>query len=103
MNIDRIKEIFTIEDNITRTAKKYCEESGIDYNDSFRKRVSVLLRGSKVDSDLENETSTETNQYGVMSQLSALKPDGTIMSLKEYCEFYKIPYEEVRTYKLVTH
>jgi hypothetical protein len=25
------------------------------------------------------------------------------MGIKEYCEFYSIPYEQVRTYKLVTH
>lgn len=103
MNIERIKEIFTIEDNITRTAKKYCEESGIEYNDSFRKRVSVLLRDSKVDGDLENDTSTETNQYEGISTLSALKPNGEIMSIREYCDFYKIPFEDVRTYKIVTH
>ena len=25
------------------------------------------------------------------------------MTIKEYCEVYKIPFEDVRTYKLVTH
>ena len=103
MNIERLKELFEQEDNITRTAKLYCIEQGIEFSDSLRRRVSNLLRDEKVDSDLENVTETKTNQYEAVSTLSALKPDGTIMPLKEYCEFYGIPFEEVRTYKLVTH
>lgn len=35
--------------------------------------------------------------------LSALKVDGTIMSIEEYCETYNIPVEQVKSYKLVTH
>ncbi len=104
MNIDskRLREIYDIEQNVTRASKKYAEETDTKYSDSFRRTCSNYIN-KEVDSDLENETSTDTNQYGTVSQLSALKADGTIMSVKEYCEFYKIPFEDVRTYKLVTH
>lgn len=36
-------------------------------------------------------------------KLSALKVDGTIMNIDEYCEHYGIPREDVKLYKLVTH
>ena len=104
MNIERLKEIFTVEDNITRTAKQYCQENNILYSDSVRRRVSGLLKNVKIDDDLENSSVTLSNDYiNPVSQLSALKPDGSIMPIKEYCEFYKIPFEDVRTYKLITH
>lgn len=35
--------------------------------------------------------------------LSALKDDGTIMSISEYCDTYDIPLEQIKSYKIVTH
>jgi hypothetical protein len=35
--------------------------------------------------------------------LSALKPDGTIMNIEEYCDYYSIPVDHVKSFKLVTH
>lgn len=35
--------------------------------------------------------------------LSALKEDGTIMTIDEYCDAYNIPLDHVRSYKIVTH
>jgi hypothetical protein len=35
--------------------------------------------------------------------MSALKDDGTIMSIEEYCEFFNIDKNQVKTFKLVTH
>jgi hypothetical protein len=32
-----------------------------------------------------------------------MKSDGTIMNIEEYCVYYGIPFEQARTYKLVTH
>lgn len=105
-NLNEILEIYRNESTITAAAKKYCEKNNIVYTDSVRRNISALIHRSgteKEDEDLENFTTTETNQYGAVSQLSALKFDGTIMSIQEYCEVYNIPFEHVRTYKLVTH
>jgi len=105
-NVKRLKELFQEESTITDVAKKYAKEEGVDYTDSIRRRVSKKLTEStleKIDDDLENDTETNTNQYNDEIKLSALKEDGTIMSVKEYCEHYKIPFEQVKTYKLVTH
>lgn len=101
-NLEKAVEYYQEEKNITEACKKHCEELGIEYSEKYRNRLSRALR--KEDCDLVNITKTETNQYSEsVSQLSALKPDGKVMDIKEWCEFYQIPFEQVKTYKLVTH
>ena len=102
LNKERLSELFDQEQSKTNAAKAYCKEMGIEYTESFRKKVNAAILSTSKTNDLENETETETNQY-VTSPLSALKEDGKIMSIQEYCEFYNIPFEQVRTFKLVTH
>ena len=105
--IEKALEYYTQEQNITEACRRHCIDLGIEYSEKYRNRLSRLLRSGKpeiMDDDLENTTSTDTNQYNKgLGQLSALKSDGTIMNLREYCDHYKIPFDEVRTYKLVTH
>lgn len=105
LNTQRLQELYEQEQSKTIAAKAYCEEAGIEYDESFRKRVNAILNKLErsPDADLTNGTITDTNQYSNIPTLSAVKPDGSIMTIKEYCEFYKIPFEDVRTYKLVTH
>ena len=83
--------------SITAASRTACSDYGVEYNDSVRRYFSNYIN------NLENETVTDTNQYMPDAPLSARKPDGTIMSVEEYCRFYNIPFEHVRTYKLVTH
>ena len=103
--VEKALEHYLKEQNITEACKQHCLELNIEYSEKYRNRLSRYLRSGKneIDVDLENEAVTTTNQYTSISTLSALKADGTIMSIKEYCEVYKIPFEDVRTYKLVTH
>lgn len=105
-NLEKIQDIYEIEQNITATAKKYAIEEGIEYNDGLRRSFSNIINknGIKSDDDLENNTTTKTNQYDMGDiPMSALKIDGTVMSISEYCTHYKIPEEHVKSYKLVTH
>jgi hypothetical protein len=83
--------------SISAASRTACADYGVEYSDSVRRHFSNYINS------LENETVTDTNQYTNDAPLSARKPDGTIMSVEEYCRFYKIPFEHVRTYKLVTH
>lgn len=53
--------------------------------------------------DFENETKTDTNQYEEQPAMSALKANGQIMTVDEYCEHYGLPADFARTAKLVTH
>lgn len=101
--LEEALKIYETESNISKACRMHCEEIGIEYSEMYRNRLSRYLRKEVKDSDLENTTETGTNQYESVSSLSALKVDGTIMTIEEYCSHYNIPYEHVRTYKLVTH
>lgn len=70
--------------------------------DSRRKIVYKYIEDS-IQSVNETDTVTETNQYEASSVLSARKPDGGIMTPREYCETYGLDYSDVKSYKLVTH
>jgi hypothetical protein len=97
-NLEKIKSIYSEEETITATAKRYAKEEGIEYTDSIRRTISNKLhKNNLIDDD------TKTNQYSKTNQLSALKEDGTIMSISEYCGVYGIPEQHVKSYKLVTH
>jgi hypothetical protein len=87
--------------SITAASREACKEYGYPYEDSIRRHFSNHI--NKVNETTENITYTDTNQYGVDTQLSARKSDGTLMNIEEYCSFYGIPFEQARTYKLVTH
>lgn len=77
--------------SVTKAVKKACIKFNVEYNDTVRRRFSDIVNKS------------DTIQYKSDVQLSAMKLDGTIMSIDEYCEYYGIPVEQARTYKLVTH
>jgi hypothetical protein len=103
-NINEALRYYEEENNISKAVRRHCEDLGIEYSDKYRIRLSLFLRGVRpTDSDFENDTITETCQYQKVAPLSALRADGTIMSIEEYCKAYTIPFEDVRTYKLVTH
>lgn len=87
--------------SITAASKQACNEYGVLYSDSVRRHFSNQI--NKEDENIENITFTDTNQYEPDTQLSARKSDGTLMNIEEYCSIYGIPFEQVRTYKLVTH
>jgi hypothetical protein len=87
--------------SITAASREACREYGYPYEDSIRRHFSNHI--NKVNETTENITYTDTNQYGTDTQLSARKPDGTLMDIQEYCIWYGIPFEQARTYKLVTH
>jgi hypothetical protein len=100
----RLQELYDQEQSKTLAAKAYCEENGIEYSETFRKKVNSMIVKAERSGDFENVSYTDTVQYSEdIAPLSALKPDGKIMSIQEYCDFYNIPFEQVRTFKLVTH
>lgn len=108
MNIDRLKEIFLTEDNITRTAQQYCEENNLQYTDSLRRQASRLLKDVKVDSDLENDVTTDSNNYENDKQkpskgFTAIADDGSLMNIDQYCAYYGLDANKIRSYKLITH
>lgn len=87
--------------SITAASREACREYSYPYDDAVRRHFSNQI--NKANETTENITYTDTNQYGTDTQLSARKSDGTLMNIEEYCRFYGIPFEQARTYKLVTH
>jgi hypothetical protein len=102
-NKSLISELYSQHKTITDVAKSYARAEGIEYTDTLRRAVSRVISTEDIDDNFENETSVDTNQYSMQSPLSALKQDGTVMSIDEYCSYYNIPVEHVKSYKLVTH
>lgn len=91
--------------NHTAKSKQVADELGVDYTDTFRRTMLkwVLKADLTPDRDFENVTTTETSQYGKIPRLSALKPDGGLMSIDEFCKFYGIQRDQVKSFKLVSH
>lgn len=77
--------------SVTKAVKRACASFGIEFTDGVRRTFHDVVNRS------------DTNQYKNEVQLSAMKSDGTIMNIEEYCVYYGIPFEQARTYKLVTH
>lgn len=108
MNIERLKELFEQEDNITRAAKLYCTEKGIEFSDSLRRKASNLLRDEKVDNDLDNVTKTDSNNYSNDKEkpqkgFTAIGEDGKLMNIETYCTYYGLDVNKIRSYKLISH
>lgn len=105
-NKELILELFSREVSKTKTAMAYCKAVGIEYTESVRKSVNKIINKSEATGLVYSSTAepTETDpELEAVSTLSALKEDGTIMTIEEYCTFYRIPIEQVKTYKLITH
>ena len=113
MDIKKLIEFFQEEENITRAARRFAQEQGIEYNDSFRRKCSLIL--NKQDLDI-SETTTSTAQYKNDSlaeekdpnlvsnpNMEATKADGTLMNIDEYCIAYNLDRSQIRSWKLVSH
>ena len=104
--IEKALEYYTQEQNITEACRRHCTDLGIEYSEKYRNRLSRLLRSGKVDSDLENDTETETNQYkselsNMPSALCAEK--GRFYTIEEFCDVYGLDKNSVKSSKLVSH
>lgn len=92
-DIQRFNELHSeLDYSITRAAKALCHEIGVEYTDSKRRVLSNHATNG-----------TSTSQYKSDSKMSAFTTDGRLMDIDEYCEYYGIPRDHARTYKLVTH
>jgi len=102
----QILDLYEKEKNKTYLAKEYCRLNGLEYSDSIRKNISNIINSS-VDSDLENETTTKTNQYKpevVSNMPSAWCADKKrFYTIEEFCDVYGLDKNTVKSSKLVSH
>lgn len=67
-----------------------------------QKHLDKLKANKKV--KVSNNTETKPNDYKEAKfVLSAWNKKGHMMSIDEYCEFYKLPRKDISSYKLVSH
>lgn len=98
------------EDTLNKKVKSVAKSMGIPYSKNLYKNASKWLRGINMrgedesNAGFDSTTGTHTNQYDVSQpKLSALKPDGTIMTIDEFCRHYGLDPQHSKSYKLVTH
>lgn len=109
MDIKKLIEFFQEEENITRAARRFAQEQGIEYNDSFRRKCSLILNKQDLGLHevLENNTTTQANQYespeayGMPSAWS--KEKNRFYTIEEYCDVYGLDKNSVKSSKLVSH
>lgn len=100
-NLQELKEIYENQETITETAKIFCERHNIEYSDPLRRRVSRILNNDTTVSN-KNESISITQNYEPKTVFSAVK-DGKMMSIKEYCKEYGLDYDNVKSFKSITH
>ena len=106
--IEKALEYYNREQNISEACRQYCQELDIEYSEKYRNRLSRYLRSGKVDADLENSTETISNNYTNDKEKSqkgftAIGTDGQLMNIEQYCLFYGLDVNKIRSYKLISH
>ena len=106
--IEKALEYYNREQNISEACRQYCQELDIEYSEKYRNRLSRYLRSGKVDADLENSTETISNNYSNDKEKSqkgftAIGTDGQLMNIEQYCVYYGLDVNKIRSYKLISH
>lgn len=94
--------------NITEVARRLSKKYEIDVAfDSFRRGVSMVMKKYGTPEEVittATTTATKTNQYNRKKfVLSAWNKKGYMMDIEEYCHHYKLPLDDISSYKLVSH
>lgn len=118
-NKTRLIELYEQEQSKTLAAKAYCQEMGIKYDETFRKKANAHILKSErsidhgivwddVEDVMENNTVTETSQYENTKEktskgFTAIADDGSLMSIENYCKKYNLDFSKLKSYKLISH
>ena len=107
-NKKQILDLYENEKNKTFVAQEYCRLNNIEYSDSKRRMISKIVNSEVVDSDLENDSTTESNNYKNDKEkpqrgFTAIAEDGSLMNIEQYCTYYGLDVNKIRSYKLITH
>jgi len=88
-----------------RLSDTIAEQMGLTLNTSGRYRLSdeLVEKASNLKSGSKIETSRTKKNVEKDFVLSAWNDEGFMMDIDQYCEHYKLPREDVREYKLVSH
>ena len=109
INKQELQAIYVEQENITHAAKIYAEKHNIEFTDSFRRKCSKYLNNmGAVSNDLDNETTTVSNNYSNDKEkpqrgFTAIGEDGQLMNIEDYCKHYGLDVNKIRSYKLISH
>lgn len=107
-NKKQILDLYENEKNKTFVAQEYCRLNNIEYSDSKRRMISKIVNSEVVDDDLENDSTTKSNNYKNDKEkpqrgFTAIAEDGSLMNIEQYCTYYGLDVNKIRSYKLITH
>lgn len=107
-NKEQILNLYNEEKNKTYVAQNYCKLNNLEYSDSVRRRISKIINSEDLDEDLENVTKSDSNNYSNDKEkpnrgFTAIAEDGTLMNINQYCDYYGLDVNKIRSYKLITH
>ena len=107
-NTEKALAYYSQEQNITDACKRHCSELGIDYSEKYRHRLSRLISSGRVDSYIENDTVTGSNNYSndkekIHNGFNAIGDDDQLMNIESYCKHYGLDVSKIRSYKLISH
>lgn len=109
VNVQYITSLVSKGSSITQAVRSLCELQGVEYEDSLRRLFSIKLEKQGVTDNVKRDKTAPVNNKREVGlsvptvTLSALKPDGTLMTVDEYCSVYRLERKDVKSYKLVTH
>lgn len=102
-NKEEILSIFDTEENITATARIYCEKHGIEYTDGVRRKFSHIINKHANISDNDTDSIDYAVQSNKIKMLTAFDEEGNLMNIDEYCDKYGLDRDSVRSFKLISH
>jgi len=108
-NKEQILELYENEKNKTYIAQEYCRLNNLEYSDNVRRRISKLIASSDVvDNDLENDVKSDSINYSndkekTSKGFTAINDAGQLMPIEEYCQYYGLDVNKIRSYKLISH
>lgn len=107
-NKKEILELYENEKNKTEVARTYCKLKGIAYNDKERRKISRVINDSEDREVFENTSSTESIPYKNDKDIpkrgfTAIAQDGSLMNIEQYCKFYGLDINKIKSYKLISH
>lgn len=108
-NKEQILSLYNEEKNKTYLAQEYCRLNNISYSDSVRRQISKIINSLNIiDEDLENKVKSDSNNYPNDKEkpqrgFTAIGDDGKLMNIEQYCKYYGLDVNKIRSYKLISH
>ena len=114
IKVSELQDLLKTEKTIAGAAREYCRIHNILYSDKIRRKISHLLNKTRVHTGSDTDSNGYSNDKDLVqnldnlptikySKISAVKPNGAIATIDEFCEQHGLNKADIKSYKLVTH